>query len=140
MVLLRLLGREVFAVKGGVESVVRQVAAAAGNALDSGKDLNEVADGSEMKDVVNRPFSGDNPANNTRASNKPPVPVWVFGVIGGLILVIGSGMVWFVVLQPRRKARMRAPTRCATTARSTTSRRSAIRARPSSFATWPTAP
>src|SRR5205807_4568797 len=95
----------VFAVKGGVESVVRQVAAAAGNALDSGKDLNEVADGSEMKDVVNRPFSGDNPANNTRASNKPPVPVWVFGVIGGLILVIGSGIVWFEVLQPRRKAR-----------------------------------
>ena len=105
MVLLRLLGRRVFAVRGGVTSVVQQVAHATPNASDSERALSDIAEGPEMQDAVNQPASSGNPANKPEAPKTPPVPDWVFGVIGALILVIGSGLVWFVVLQPRRKAR-----------------------------------
>ena len=105
MVLLRLLGWQVFAVKGGVESVVQQVAAAAHNAPASGQGLTDVVEGPQTDAAANHsPSPGDSP-KGAEVPKPPPVPLWVFAVIGGLILVISGGVLWFLVLQPRRKAR-----------------------------------
>jgi len=107
MVLLRLLGRQVFAVRESVESVIQQVAAAARTKPDAGAGLNDVVEGPETEATAQYPIvpNNDNPAGNANVPEPPPLPLWAFGVIGGLVLIISGGFLWFAFLQPRRKAR-----------------------------------
>lgn len=101
MVLLRLLGRKVYAVKGGVEAVVQQLATTAENGSEQGKGLHDVVEGPATEAVANKPAP---PGSSTKSAGAS-MPTWMWGIIGGLILVISGGSFWFVVLEPRRKAR-----------------------------------
>jgi rhodanese-related sulfurtransferase len=108
MVLLRLLGRQVFAIQGDVQSVAQQVSAKAKVAPAAGGGVADIVEGATAADAEKMPPDAANPATGANPAAPPPaapLPRWVIGVIGGLVLLVGGVVLWFAVLQPRRRAR-----------------------------------
>lgn len=96
MVLLRLLGYQVFAVSGGIVPLAQSIKNLAATNPGASAAVGETLEGIELPSLGGQTLP-------------PPfwevLPPWVLSIMGVLPLIVVGMLVWFMIIQPRRRAR-----------------------------------
>lgn len=108
MVLLRLFGYRVFAVSGGLNPLAQSIKKLDGVAPVPGGSVKDTLEGTDLgTDGALPPPRSDQPRGNPEVAKSfwQTVPAWLLAVAAGLIVVSVGLALWFLVLQPRRRAK-----------------------------------